>query len=230
MLLDSLSAQSRALEWIETHDYSNLSDEQVLQSWIMAGLAYSTGVEQWSTSSAWLDGVGQECSWYGVTCSVDSNRVSSIFLFDNGLSGNLLPELYLLGTSLEEFDVSQNQINGIVPSVYGRLSKLFRLELDRNRLKGGLPTQIGSMTSLKIIKLEFNQFEGELPAEMVNLLNLQEFTFFGNNLVGTVSQGLCDLLGLQILEADCKEMVCSCCTRCWYQCGDETGIPCNNSF
>ena len=225
-LEDEDSAQARALEWIESGDYESMQDGHVMQSWVMASFAFQTDIDDWDLDFDWLDEVGNECEWFGVVCD-EEDRVVFIDLGRNNLRGELLPELSLLSDSLEELDLSRNRIRGRIPRSFGRLRNLVRLQLERNDLSGRLPSQIGRLESLSVLKLEFNDLDGELPDELEDLTNLEEFTFFSNDFFGEVPEGMCDLENLDTFENDCRKVDCDCCSRCWFECGGNTGIPCN---
>lgn len=222
---ERLSPQNLALSWMEDNPSDDLADWKLLQRWTLVAFAYSTNVFSWFARNNWLvDGV-DECSAFGVECN-DAGRVVALDLSSNGLSGRLLPELFLLAGSLRELDVSRNLIGGTLPATYGRLQNMRELELQRNRLNGNIPTQMGRLVDLEIWYFEWNQFNGNVPDEITSLTNLEELVFHANELTGEVPAGVCDLPVLTRLELDCREVEIDCWTRCWYQCGGSTGIPC----
>lgn len=103
-LQDSSSPQYSAMEWIRTSGAFDNFDEQVLlQRYALATLYFSTGGEQWGTSTGWLTDAA-ECDWYTSStisriCDFNGNIVE-LNLSGNNLVGSIPPELNLLSGSL----------------------------------------------------------------------------------------------------------------------------------
>jgi hypothetical protein len=106
------------------------------------------------------------------------------------------------------------------------LQSLETLLMANNNFKGPLPTEIGSMESLTVWHLEKNSMTGSIPSAVENLENLAELSIWGNGFTGDSSE-LCDLDSLQDLIVDCDSSI-DCFTRCYFQCGGDTGIDCQN--
>lgn len=227
LLDESGSSAEQALQWLEQEQadgsLESLTDAAIVQRFAVAAFGYATGVDQWSTSSSWLS--MEECSWFGIGCD-DAGVVTSLELSNNRLTGSLPPELALLSSSLVLLDVSENQISGSFPSEFGLLSQLDTLLVDNNLLLGSLPSEIGLMTSLTTWHIEYNDLTGSVPDSIQELTELQELYLWHNDLEGTLPAEVC-FDGLQLM-LDCRKVEVECWTRCYYQCGGSTGVPCEN--
>lgn len=127
-------------------DFSCASVGQIPQTECEAlvALYHSTDGAGWSKNSGWLV-TDTPCSWYGVRCG--AGRVALISMTDNLL-------------------------NGHVPSELGNLTNLQALILDYNRLSGSLPTELGSLVNMKGLYLNNNPLTGALPKTLANLNSL----------------------------------------------------------
>ncbi|PLX25964.1 hypothetical protein C0580_00930 [Candidatus Parcubacteria bacterium] len=82
-------------------------------------------------------------------------------------------------TSLEELNVSNNQLTGAIQAEIRHLQNLRVLNASDNQMTG-VPAEIGQLEKLEILNLANNQLTG-LPHELGNLKNLKTLYIFGNN-------------------------------------------------
>ena len=229
-LQDNSSPQSKALHWVvKSIDDAGtrLSEEQIVQRFAVATLGYSLSVDQWTDQTSWLDDSnGDVCGWFGVVCN-NQGTVRAITLRDNGLRGTLPDEIAMLADSLARLDIGENDIGGEIPTIFGLLGNLRTLFMDLNNFEGQLPTEIGRMSSLQQWHLHRNNLVGDVPGEIAQLEGLEELLMWENGIVGTMPRDVCRFRNLEKLEIDCKEIECDCWTRCYYQCGGNTGVPCD---
>lgn len=160
---------------------------------------------------------------------------------------NIFEEL----SHLKFFNVSQNELQGSIPSKFPNNSDLTHLDIHDNRISGTIPENINVLQSLRHLNLQGNQLIGQLPASSLN--NLQKLVVLAlshNKLIGTIGLDLNTSLpslnklylhGNQLsgnapilvvgrtmdeYVADCEEVSCSSCSIC---CTDENGLCFENS-
>lgn len=113
---------------------------------------------------------------------------------DSDLEGFIPDELYTL-TNLIEVDIGGAGFSGQLSFGFANLaSTLRRLVLDNNSLGGTVPPTFGQLTSLNVLELH------------------------ANGLIGSISDSICALVdegSLEVLTADCEEIICDCCTECF---------------
>ena len=126
--------------------------------------------------------------WYGVTTDHVGN-VTSIGLSENGLNGELPPELGDLA-NMFALGLTANGLRGEIPPELGNITDLWILDLSFNQLSGEIPSELGNIIDLWMLDLSLNQLSGEIPSELGNLANLEILTVFENQLKGCVPAGL----------------------------------------
>jgi len=156
----------------------------------------STNGATWTRSTNWNGIPGTECTWWGVTCSIDGSAVTGINLGGNNLTGSFPDDLNAL-TKLISFNVGLNKIAGSIPALAG-MTSLMTFEVSGNRLSGTIPP-VSSLTSLVSFYVAGNFLSGTLPP-LSGLSNLQTFVANGNQLTGSIPSlaGLSSLGGLQL--------------------------------
>ncbi|MGC9348408.1 MAG: leucine-rich repeat domain-containing protein, partial [Anaerolineae bacterium] len=181
----------------------------------LVALYDATDGDNWADNTGWLQ-TTTPCSWYGVGCS--SNRVSSLQLNGNRLSGQLPPEIGDL-TALTSLNLRFNYLSSLpteigdlialtslelsgnylmsLPAEIGELTALKWLRLGLNRL-ASLPPEIGELTALRTLNLSVNRLT-TLPDQISNLTALRTLNLAGNSFAGTVPAVVWDLVGLTSL-------------------------------
>jgi hypothetical protein len=72
-------------------------------------------------------------------------------------------------TSIEWFDVYENQFSGTIPEDLCNLSQLLRFSIDKNRLTGTISPSIGQLSNLWYLRVSTNDFTGTIPSEVGNI-------------------------------------------------------------
>ena len=96
-LNDDTSPQGKALQWICNDSFSlsliGNDDNRIIQRYALAVVYYSTDGDDWRNNNRWLvDGVvGNECGWYGVTCTL--GIVTKLSMINNNLDGAIPVEI-----------------------------------------------------------------------------------------------------------------------------------------
>ncbi|XP_047961865.1 LRR receptor-like serine/threonine-protein kinase ERECTA [Salvia hispanica] len=140
--------------------------------------------KNWSTNAS-------ICSWTGVSCSLDHQRVTALNFSGFLLHGTISPHLGNL-TFLQSLDLSSNNFTGSIPSELYNIQRLKTLNLSSNQLVGGLPSGIfTNMSVLVEINLRFNNLSGELPSDICsNTPKLKRLLLSGNKIVGKIPKSI----------------------------------------
>jgi len=155
------------------------------------------------------------------------SELTQIRIFDashNALSG-MLPETFSPNTTTIILD--KNKFSGTMPESWGTMMPLLRnLSLNKNFLTGPIPTTFGNLDNILSIRLQDNLLTGTIPSELGQLSTLTELTLGFNSFNLTESsiennETICDFFlegGSQftVLQVDCDELDCPCCTSCCY--------------
>jgi hypothetical protein len=72
-------------------------------------------------------------------------------------------------TSIEWFDVYENQFSGTIPEDLYNLSQLLSFSIDKNRLAGTISPRVGQLSNLWYLQVSTNDFTGTIPSEVGNL-------------------------------------------------------------
>ena len=159
----------------------------------LEALYQDTDGDNWTNNRNWLSNA-QLDSWHGVT--TDRNgRVVELDLSENELNGTIPSELGSL-TNLERLKLSKNQLRGPIPPELGNLSNLKFLDLYENRLSGPIPPELGDLSNLEALALFKNNLRGTIPSDLANLNNLGWLLLWGNQLDGTIPSELGRLINL----------------------------------
>ena len=165
----------------------------------LIALYNATGGPNWLINNNWLSDVPIS-EWSGVTTD-DNGRVTGLSLTDNGLTGEIPPELGRL-SNLTELVLYGNQLTGEIPPELGGLSNLTLLHLGLNQLTGEIPPELGGLSNLTVLGLHLNQLTGEIPPELGRLSNLTGLWLYGNQLTGEIPPELGGLSNLTYLALD----------------------------
>ena len=181
----------------------------------------STGGPLWNNNSGWAAAAPTAaCSFYGVTCDA-GNRVTTLRLASNNLSGSLPASVFTALSSLITLDLRNNGLTGGLPGTLGSLPLLATLALDNNPMGGTLPPSLGSqLTSVSLSRMYLT---GPVPTTYASLPNL---TLSGNLLDGAAfPQALCQAACTWSSAFTCPALHgCSLAAGCQAQC---TFASCN---
>ncbi|KAL0306171.1 UNVERIFIED_CONTAM: Receptor-like protein kinase BRI1-like 3 [Sesamum radiatum] len=139
-------------------------------------------------------------------------NLRQLVLARNEFFGGIPEELGEICGTLEELDLSVNQLTGELPSNFVSCSSLFSLKLGNvpfefcsrtpdsalekmllanNYLSGSVPSELGLCKKLRTIDLSFNNLNGSIPQEIWNLPEISDVVMWANNLTGEIPEGIC---------------------------------------
>lgn len=146
------------------------ADGQALSAFL-AGLA-SSGRVRWITNTS-------PCSWKGVSCAGNPQRVISLRLPAVGLVGTVPQQTLGLLSELRFLSLRSNRLSGTLPTDFNNLTQLRSLYLHQNLLSGPLPS-FSSFPRLSRINLSANNFSSSVP-DSVGLLRRLGTLYLQNN-------------------------------------------------
>ncbi len=141
--------------------------------------------------------LGDLIGWHGL--AVVQNRVESVFLVENNLSGKIPPELGQFPGLRSLALVSNPRLTGPIPKELSDLSDLENLTLAFNQISGSIPPQLGRLSKLKLLTLQNNQLSGTVPPELGQLTNIEQLLLADNKLTGSLPMSFTQLESLRVL-------------------------------
>ncbi|KAG5591040.1 hypothetical protein H5410_041554 [Solanum commersonii] len=100
-------------------------------------------------------------------------------------------------TKLESLDLSNNKLNGSIPTFIGDCIHLFQLNLSKNKFGLNIPIEIGKITQLNVLDLSYNLLVGDISPPLANLKVLANLNLSHNGLSGRIPKEAESLTGLQ---------------------------------
>ncbi|KAK4377275.1 hypothetical protein RND71_003571 [Anisodus tanguticus] len=88
---------------------------------------------------------------------------------------------------LYSLDLSDNRLNGSIPTIVGDYMNMFLLNLSNKKFGQNIPKEIGRITHLSVLDLSHNLLDGEIPAQLASLLDLSNLNLSHNGLSGHIS-------------------------------------------
>ncbi|KAK6157834.1 LOW QUALITY PROTEIN: hypothetical protein DH2020_012082 [Rehmannia glutinosa] len=157
--------------------------------------------------NSWNADNSNHCSWFGVSCNVNS-RVSGVKIggnFSLSPSCSLKSELSLHGFGMKRNCSDSSEINGKlfgrISGVIGKLTELRVLSLPFNELVGGIPVEIWGLKNLEVLDLEGNDFVGDFSGyDFTGLRRLRVLNLASNRISGMFPPSLSKCRGLRILN------------------------------
>lgn len=173
-----------------------------IDSLALVALYNSTDGPNWNNNTNWLTNQPID-TWFGI--KLVNNRVDSLNLDGNQLSGNIPPELGNL-TKLQFLIVGNNNLTGPIPPELGNLVSLKKLYFQKNNISGTIPSELFSLNSLQTLYLASNELSGSIPAEIGNLVNLKVLGLYFNQLSGPIPPQIGSLISLDIFAINDNEL------------------------
>ncbi|CAB9517182.1 Leucine Rich Repeat [Seminavis robusta] len=204
ILEDPESPQSMAFEWLteEIDILRNLTEQRVVQRFVLASFYFANSDDQWSYSDNWLNHSVHECLWYsGLEDFYFFFGADQLLPLDHISPCEQDPAGYLEGGILYQGDGIMRhlwlQFNGLVgsgipPELY-LLTELRSLGLDELNLTSTIPEELSGLPSLEYISMNFCSLYGSIPEALGSLSKLGIMYFGWNSLTGTLPSSLFSL-------------------------------------
>ncbi|XP_059627273.1 receptor-like protein EIX1 [Cornus florida] len=125
-------------------------------------------------------------------------------LSSNYFNSSIYSWLFNFNTSLVHVDLSENNLQGLIPDSFRNLNSLAYLHLSYNQLEGGIPKSIGNCTSLQTLNLGWNQLSS-LP-DLTRLSSLRVLDLSNNRLTGSLPKNIGQLFMLEILDVSSNSL------------------------
>ncbi|KAI9080547.1 hypothetical protein K1719_037513 [Acacia pycnantha] len=125
--------------------------------------------------------------------------IEAVMLSNNKLNGHL-PTWVGNFENLTWLDLSSNYFSGNIPQSLGQLVNLTHYDLSRNSLSGIIPQSIGQLVNLIYLDLSRNSLSGLIPQSIGQLVNLRSLDISSNSLCGDLPQSLGQLTQLTSLD------------------------------
>ncbi|KAL6330240.1 hypothetical protein AAG906_040162 [Vitis piasezkii] len=130
---------------------------------------------------------------------VPPSSISDYFVHNNRLNGKI-PSLICSLHHLHILDLSNNNLSGMIPQCLSDSSdSLSVLNLRGNNFHGSIPQTFTSQCRLKMIDFSYNQLEGQIPRSLGNCKELEILNLGNNQINDTFPFWLGSLPELQLL-------------------------------
>ncbi|KAJ0702998.1 putative protein kinase RLK-Pelle-LRR-IX family [Helianthus annuus] len=139
------------------------------------------------------------CTWEGIKCD-NSNRVTSINLLSQSLTGSLPPTLNQL-TQLKTLSLQKNSLSGDLPTL-SNLTLLTEVYLDSNNFTSIPPDFFLGLSNLQTFSISDNPNLNpwEIPTDLTQITNLQSFQASNANIKGSIPDIFSSFPSLQSLR------------------------------
>ncbi|XP_042415256.1 receptor-like protein 32 [Zingiber officinale] len=123
-----------------------------------------------------------------ISQQIGSNFIPSynLILSNNHINGSI-PSFICKWEQLNGLDLSYNKLSGEIPKCWQKANtNLDFIHLGNNKLTGEIPSSIGNLIGLASLHLDKNDLGGQLPLSLRNCTGLQVIDFTGNNFWGSI--------------------------------------------
>ena len=127
-LMNPNSYQHKALKWMVEEDEVTMKGTIKSERYVLVVFFMST--TNWRVTDNWMS---QEsvCKWWGIECSLNEETILGINLTNNSIQGTLPSEIVSLG-NLQLLDIGSNKLSGTIPERIGNLINIGKCKYQRN--------------------------------------------------------------------------------------------------
>ena len=198
-LTGAISSQFRS-RWDDTPGATRRLGWGSLTDLDLSGNQFSGEIPAWVGGLADLERLNlsdNDFSW-GLPRLEGSTGLVYVNLSNNRLQGSV-PSAWAALTGLQQLRLGGNRLSGPFPAWVGRLPDLRHLHLNDNRLTGLLPASLGDLDLIHL-DLSGNRLRGPVPASWAALTGLTMLNLGGNRLTGPIPAALGGFTGLTLLD------------------------------
>ncbi|XP_052477588.1 receptor-like protein EIX1 isoform X2 [Gossypium raimondii] len=160
-------------------------------------------------------GHGDCCQWDGVVCDNVTAHVLELHLANprpllddygsdaenEATERSKLRDCWLNWQNLLVIKLSNNRLNGSIPSSMGTLQSIVSLHLQKNHLSGEIPLSLNNCTDLILLDAGENELHGSIPRWIGDSLRkLVVLSLRSNKFSGYIPDELCAIGSLQVLD------------------------------
>jgi len=127
-------------------------------------------------------------------------------LGENFFIGSIEERIFIDLPNLEYFNVSKNELTGIIPPFTHEIYNITHFDIHANRFTGTIPTSLSRITRVEYLNLQSNRITGSIPIELNNLENLELLSLSHNQLKGSIPLVLDKLPNLKNLHLQANEL------------------------
>ncbi|CAK8567678.1 unnamed protein product [Lathyrus sativus] len=137
----------------------------------------------------------------------NSTQLRILMVNDNNLTGELPNPVAYLSGNLQQFCVSNNQLNGSIPKGMNKFQNLISFSFEQNYFTGELPLELGSLKKLEQLLVYQNRLSGEIPDIFGNFTNLYILAIGNNQFSGRIHASIGQCKRLNLLDLEMNKLV-----------------------
>ena len=132
------------------------------------------------------------------TAFSDMSNLRFLMLEDNGFTGRVDSDFLATNNKLVQLDVSDNQLQGLVPVHLFNFPNFELLDMHGNALSGPLPS-FPLATNMKFLALQDNDLAGNIDASIANMTSLFHLDLSNNTIKGPIPEEIGTMQDLKYL-------------------------------
>ncbi|KAL5075444.1 hypothetical protein RYX36_014428 [Vicia faba] len=137
----------------------------------------------------------------------NSSQLQILKVNGNNLTGELPNSVAYLSGNLQQFCVSNNQLNGSIPKGINKFQNLTSFAFEQNYFTGELPIELGTLKKLEQLWIYQNRLFGEIPDIFGNFTNLYELEIRNNQFSGRIPASIGQCKKLSYLDMGMNKLV-----------------------
>jgi len=135
-----------------------------------------------------------ECSWTGIRCNENGNRILTEINLPNRQLDGTLPAEWDFFPNLKSIDFSKNELQGSIPEGLYDALELEDIFLYKNQLTGTISSKIGNLWSLEKFHVSHNLVSGTIPPELGSapdrIRRIRHFNVHRNQMTGSIPSNM----------------------------------------